>query len=67
MAGMKGSFIKRHAPPKQKINDWMVKKGWDITSQGGEDGVIDQVMSMLKTVVSLSHTCVEFGVRIEHT
>lgn len=58
--------LERRAPKKWKQNDWLVKHAYNVTSQGGEDGVIEQVFRILDdaehaTSAPPRRWCVEFG------
>lgn len=57
-------ILRRVAPPRRKKNDWLIKKGYNITSQGGEDGVIAEIFAILDanpTHYKQVRWCVEFG------
>jgi hypothetical protein len=58
-----GAFCERRAPVKLKTNDWLAKIGYNITSQGGEDGVIAQIFDIFEKnhVLQQQKWCVEFG------
>ncbi|KAJ0398875.1 hypothetical protein ATCC90586_009806 [Pythium insidiosum] len=56
--------VERRAPVKLKQNDWLVKHAFNVTSQGGEDGVIAQIFELLdqhEAVPMSRRWCVEFG------
>lgn len=65
--------LERRAPPACKQNDWLVKQAYNITSQGGEDGVIAKIFELLDAHDRQSRAgdnndaplpqrwCVEFG------
>ncbi|TMW57010.1 hypothetical protein Poli38472_002935 [Pythium oligandrum] len=55
--------LERRAPAKLKQNDWLIKHGYNVTSQGGEDGVIAKVFGVLATQEAQPERrwCVEFG------
>jgi len=54
-------ILRRNAPAKRKENDWLIKHAYNITSQGGEDGVIEKVFSVLPCIDDVAKWCVEFG------
>lgn len=41
------AVLERRPPHKLKQNDWLVKQSYNITSQGGEDGVIAKIFQLL--------------------
>ncbi|GLD96531.1 hypothetical protein PINS_up005214 [Pythium insidiosum] len=55
--------LDRRAPTTLKQNDWLVKHAFNVTSQGGEDGVIAQIFERLDEHEAAPATrwCVEFG------
>ncbi|KAF1331679.1 hypothetical protein FI667_g4021, partial [Globisporangium splendens] len=59
------AVLERRPPHKLKQNDWLVKQSFNITSQGGEDGVIAQIFQILDAFESRDagrrRWCVEFG------
>ena len=63
---MEKSILKRYKPLQLKTNDWLIKYGTNITSQGGEDGIITKIFEILRTYCDVGPTedywCVEFGV-----
>ena len=34
-------------PPKQKVNDFLIKYSKNETSQSGEDGIIEQIFTLI--------------------
>nr|CCA13946.1 conserved hypothetical protein [Albugo laibachii Nc14] len=56
--------LRRVPPPRRKQNDWLIKKGYNISSQGGEDGVIAEIFATFDAK-PMHHKetrwCVEFG------
>ena len=64
------AVLERRPPRKLKENDWLIKHAYNITSQGGEDGVIAQIFQLLDAHDAAQHDtktgaprkwCVEFG------
>ncbi|CAK4734345.1 hypothetical protein AeMF1_004970 [Aphanomyces euteiches] len=55
---------RRSAPARRKQNDWLIKHAFNVTSQGGEDGVIGKVFEVIGAQdgkESRDRWCVEFG------
>eukprot|EP01084_Bolivina_argentea_P034601 64053_1 len=65
---MEPILIRKRAP-KQKVNDFLIKYSKNITSQSGEDGILDEIFKLIdqfdtqnKTVHKQEqHWCAEFG------
>ncbi|RHY35455.1 hypothetical protein DYB32_000089 [Aphanomyces invadans] len=58
---------RRTPPSRRKVNDWLIKHSFNVTSQGGEDGVIEKVFSVIGAHETTTgecpdaRWCVEFG------
>ena len=52
-------MLQRYPLPKCKVHDWLVHRGYNVTSQGGEDGILHQIFEILPPLYS--RWCVEFG------
>ncbi len=52
------AILKQIREPFDSSSNWLMQHGANITSQRGEDGVIEKIFSMLG---GLNHWCVEFG------
>lgn len=57
--------LERRSPCRLKQNDWLIRHGHNITSQGGEDGIIEQIFTLLDAHEHCGKDqrrwCVEFG------
>lgn len=56
--------LERRAPTRRKQRDWLIRHGRNVTSQGGEDGVLAEVFRVLDAAAPTVQTrrwCVEFG------
>lgn len=56
--------LERRAPPRRKQHDWLVARGYNVTSQNGEDGVLAAVFALLdahEPEPPERRWCVEFG------
>ena len=40
-------IIIRRRPPKQKVNDFLIKYSKNITSQSGEDGILEEIFKLI--------------------
>ncbi|OQR98415.1 hypothetical protein ACHHYP_08664 [Achlya hypogyna] len=58
-------ICRRTPPPKRAENDWLIKDAFNVTSQGGEDGVLERIFAILNAhegrADSAGRWCVEFG------
>ncbi|OQS04432.1 hypothetical protein THRCLA_03331 [Thraustotheca clavata] len=56
---------RRYPPAKCKVNDWLIRDSFNVTSQGGEDGVLERIFKILNEYEgresSEGRWCVEFG------
>ena len=57
--------LRRYPPPKRKRNDWLIAHAANVTSQSGEDGIIERIFQVLPARRSpdalADNWCVEFG------
>ena len=57
-------IIIRKRPPKQKINDFLIKYSKNITSQSGEDGILEEIFRLIDEFEEKDNNikwCAEFG------